>query len=287
MALLQDLLHDSGAVAFGSWQLGGSAGDWHTGVDDSESIAALHAFIDGGGRCIDTANVYGAGHSERLIAQAIQERSAAGKVDEGRLFVITKAGRAHGDVEAPLSDAPHGPQNYTYDALKASAEGSLARLAVSCLDCLQLHCPPTECLADGSPTFAALEKLKADDLIATWGVSVETCEEALLAIAQPGCSCVQLIFNIFRRKPLDAVFAAAAAKRVTLICRVPLASGMLAGTMDAAALAKLSPKDHRSYNRAGAAFDKVSVVAARLPRVLFRSSSLLLHHPLSLSLPPG
>lgn len=241
-------------VCFGAWQLGGQKGCWEHCRGDEESIAALHAYIDAGGNLIDTANVYGSGHSEVLIAKVFQERRDADKKDQ-HVYVITKAGRAHGDVETPLSKNPHSPENYTYDALLASVEGSLRRLQVEKLDLLQLHCPPKSVLEEGK-VFGDLNKLKEQGKIGYWGVSVETCEEALLAINQPNCASVQIIFNVFRHKPKEKVLSAAKSSNVAIIARVPLASGLLSGKVDSAYVDSLSDKDHRVFNKSGACFDK-------------------------------
>lgn len=231
------------SVGVGTWAIGGAWGE----PDDEVSVAALHAALDDGINVIDTANIYSdagtVGRSERLIGRVLKERKDAGK--SGRVFVLTKAGR----------QGTHSPANYTYEALKAEAQGSLERLGVDALDLLQLHCPPREVL-DAGAAFAALQRIRDEDkLIREWGVSVETEEEALLCIAQPGCAAVQIIINAFRAKPLGKVLAAARDAGTALLARVPLASGLLTGKVDAAFVASLPPSDHRVFNRLGESFD--------------------------------
>eukprot|EP00047_Mylnosiga_fluctuans_P015274 m.44821 g.44821 ORF g.44821 m.44821 type:complete len:353 (-) comp5846_c0_seq1:95-1153(-) len=242
-------------VGFGAWQLGSAKGGEWTGVSQDGVVASLHEYLDQGGNFIDTANVYGAGLSEKTIATVLSERKAAGK-DTERIFVVTKAGRSHGDVEARLSDGPHGPANYTEEALTAAVDGSLRRLGVACLDLLQLHCPPTETVKAGE-VFETLRKLKAAGKIEHWGASVETVEEALLCIQQADCASIQIIYNALRLKPAEAFLPAALAANVGVIVRLPLASGILGkGHGLRAHIAGLPPTDHRVFNVSGAAFDK-------------------------------
>ena len=246
---------DVSTVGMGCWQIGGC---WSSASETATHTAALHAYLDAGGNFLDTANVYGGapdsdtfGWSETTIGAALAQRKAAGKPD-GRIFVATKAGRA------PTKAAPgaHGPERYTYEALSESLTGSAARLGVTCVDLLQLHCPPPEVLVDSSATFAALRRLVSEGRILHWGVSVETVDEAMLAIAQPDCASIQIIFNMLRTKPAQAFLPAAKAADVGTIIRLPLASGLLTGKVDAAYLAALEDGDHRKFNVGGAAFDK-------------------------------
>jgi aryl-alcohol dehydrogenase-like predicted oxidoreductase len=242
-------------IGMGCWQIGGS---WTLADDVDTHKDALHAYLDAGGNLLDTANVYGGdygsdtfGWSEKTIGEVLAERKAAGKAD-GRIIVATKAGRA------PTTAAPgaHGPARYTYEALSESLAGSAARLGVTCVDLLQLHCPPPEVLVDKSPTYDALRRLVSEGRILHWGVSVETVDEAMLAIAQPDCATIQIIFNMLRLKPARVFLPAAKAADVGTLIRLPLASGLLTGKVDAAYLSALDDRDHRKFNVAGASFDK-------------------------------
>lgn len=221
-------------IGFGAWGIGG--GQWG-GADDEESMAALHAAVDNGITLFDTADVYGDGLSERLIARLRKERSEP-------FHVITKAGRR-------LS--PHTADGYNAKNLTAFVDRSLANLAVDRLELVQLHCPPTE-VYSRPEVFAALDDLVAAGKIAHYGVSVEKVDEALAAIAYPGVASVQIIFNCFRLKPADLFLAEAARRNVAVIARVPLASGMLSGRFTPETV--FPADDHRSFNRQGEVFDK-------------------------------
>ena len=221
-------------IGFGAWAIGGTWGE----VSLADAKATLHAALDAGMTFIDTADVYGDGRSERVIAEVLAERGG------DRPFVATKAGRR-------LS--PHVAAGYTGANIETFVDRSLRNLRVDRLDLLQLHCPPTPVFADPE-MFAALEGLRAKGKIAHCGVSVETVDEALMAIRQPGVVSVQIIYNLFRVKPAQEFFRAAAAKGVAVIARVPLASGLLTGKMTAAST--FAANDHRSFNRHGEAFDK-------------------------------
>jgi aryl-alcohol dehydrogenase-like predicted oxidoreductase len=219
-------------VGLGTWQLGA---DWGS-VTESDALDVLHAAVDCGVTFLDTADVYGDGRSEQIIGRFLADRPGTDVV------VATKMGRRVVQV----------PENYTLANFRAWTDRSRANLGVDRLDLVQLHCPPT--LVYGSAAlYDALDTLIAEDRIAAYGVSVETCEEALSAIARPGVATVQIIFNPFRRKPLDQVMPAASAAGVGIIVRVPLASGLLAAryTVDTA----FASDDHRNYNRHGEAFD--------------------------------
>ncbi len=220
-------------VSFGAWAIGGSWGD----VDDDESLAALHHAIDLGVNFIDTADVYGGGRSERLIAQALAERSE-------EVYVATKAGRR-------LS--PHKAAGYTKENLTAFVEESLQNLQVEALDLVQLHCPPTAVYYQPE-TFAALDDLKRTGKIRHYGVSVEKVEQALKAIEYPGVETVQIIFNIFRQRPLELFFEQAQKRNIGVIVRVPLASGLLTGKMSRET--KFADDDHRQFNRHSESFDQ-------------------------------
>jgi aryl-alcohol dehydrogenase-like predicted oxidoreductase len=219
-------------IGFGAWAIGGSWGS----VDDDESIAALHAAIDGGVNFIDTADVYGDGRSERLIAQALRERRE-------EIFVATKAGRRLN---------PHTAEGYNGENLTRFVERSLQNLQTDCLDLVQLHCPPTDAYYQPE-LFQAMDEMVTAGKIKQYGVSVEKVEEALKAIEYPGVSTVQIIFNIFRQRPAQLFFEQAQKRNVGVIVRVPLASGLLTGKMSRATT--FEADDHRHFNRKGEAFD--------------------------------
>jgi aryl-alcohol dehydrogenase-like predicted oxidoreductase len=220
-------------VGLGCWQLGS---DWGQ-VDEADAMGVLHAAVDAGVTFLDTADVYGDGRSEVLIGRLLAERPDAA------LTVATKMGRR--------AD-PQVPEAFTLAAFRDWADRSRANLGVEILDLVQLHCPPTAVFSDDR-VFDALDTLVAEQRIAAYGVSVETCEQALTAIARPDVATVQLILNVFRRKPLERVLPSALQAGVGIIARVPLASGLLSGKYDESTT--FAPEDHRTYNRQGAAFD--------------------------------
>ena len=220
-------------ISFGAWAIGGSWG----AVDDTESIAALNRAIDLGVNLIDTADVYGDGHSERLIAGVLKRRSE-------HVYVATKAGRRLN---------PHLPEGYNATNLTAFVERSLNNLGTEALDLLQLHCPPTP-VYDTPAVFGALDDLQRAGKIRAYGVSVETVEEAEKALAYPGVQSVQIIFNMFRLKPADRFFALAQQHRVGILARVPLASGLLTGKIGPQS--SFAEDDHRNFNRYGQQFDR-------------------------------
>jgi aryl-alcohol dehydrogenase-like predicted oxidoreductase len=205
-------------------------------VDDGESLRALHAAIDAGMNFIDTADVYGDGRSERLVARLRKERKEA-------LVVATKAGRR-------LS--PHTADGYNLANLRGFVERSLKNLETDAVDLLQLHCPPPAVFARPE-VFGALDELKREGKIRHYGVSVETVDEALASLKYPGVQSVQIIFNMFRLKPAEKFFDEAKKARVGILARVPLASGLLTGKMTAATT--FGDDDHRKFNRHGEAFD--------------------------------
>ena len=220
------------SISFGAWAIGGS---WGT-VDDTESMAALHRAIDMGVNFIDTADVYGMGRSERLVAQLRKERSET-------IYVATKAGRRLN---------PHTAFGYSAANLSAFVEDSLRNLSTDCLDLLQLHCPPTEVYYTPE-VFDALDHLVTLGKIRYYGVSVQKVEEGLKAIEYPNVQTVQIIFNCFRQRPAGIFFEQARAKQVGILARVPLASGLLTGRLTANS--QFATDDHRNFNRAGQAFD--------------------------------
>jgi aryl-alcohol dehydrogenase-like predicted oxidoreductase len=219
-------------ISFGAWAIGGSWGS----VDDTDSLAALNAAIDCGVNFIDTADVYGMGRSERLIAQLKRDRKSG-------IVVATKAGRR-------LS--PHTADGYNAVNLTRFIEDSLRNLATDCLDLVQLHCPPTD-VYYRPEVFGALDRLVEAGKLRYYGVSVERVEEALKAIEYPNVQTVQIIFNCFRQRPAELFFAQAKHKHVGILARVPLASGMLSGKLTRDS--QFAADDHRQFNRHGEAFD--------------------------------
>jgi aryl-alcohol dehydrogenase-like predicted oxidoreductase len=228
----QRLGREVGVVGLGCWQLGA---DWGR-VDDADALALLHAAADTGVTFLDTADVYGDGRSESLVGRFLRGRG------DDRLVVATKMGRRAAQV----------PENYTRENFRAWNDRSRANLGMDTLDLVQLHCPPTP-VYSRDEVYDALDELVTEQRIAAYGVSVETADEALTAIARPGVVSVQIILNAFRQKPLERVLPAAAAAGVAIIARVPLASGLLSGRYTAAT--EFPADDHRTYNRHGEAFD--------------------------------
>jgi aryl-alcohol dehydrogenase-like predicted oxidoreductase len=218
-------------VGLGTWQLGA---DWGN-VDDDDALAVLDAAVGSGVNFFDTADVYGDGRSEQLIGRYLKTNSA-------ETFVATKMGRRTDQV----------PENYTLDNFRAWTDRSRRNLGVDRLDLVQLHCPPTPIFSSDA-VYDALDTLVAEDRIANYGVSVETCAEALEAIARPGIASVQIILNAFRLKPLEQVLPAGLDAGVGIIARVPLASGLLSGRYTKQST--FGADDHRNYNRDGGAFD--------------------------------
>ena len=220
-------------ISFGAWAIGGSWGD----VSDQDSLAALHAALDGGVNFFDTADVYGDGRSERLMAKLKKERKE-------KFYIATKAGR-----RLPAQT----PEGYTRKNLTAWIERSLKNLNTDTIDLLQLHCPPTE-VYYMPEVFCILDDLVQTGKLRHYGVSVEKIEEALKAIEFPNVQSVQVIFNIFRQRPADLFFTEAQKKKVGILARVPLASGLLSGKITRAR--KFAKDDHRAFNRHGEAFDR-------------------------------
>jgi aryl-alcohol dehydrogenase-like predicted oxidoreductase len=222
-------------MGFGSWAIGGDA--WGR-TEDNQAVAALHKAIDLGVNFIDTADVYGDGHSEQLIAQARKQYSE-------RLYIATKLGRR---LSPHVAAAYNNRQNLT-----GFVERSLRNLDVEAIDLMQLHCPPTS-VYDMPEVFGILDDLVQQGKIRYYGVSVEKVEEALKAITYPNVQSVQIIFNMFRLKPAERFFAAARERNIGVIVRVPLASGLLTGkfTRDT----QFAATDHRNFNRHGESFDQ-------------------------------
>ncbi|MCR4511970.1 aldo/keto reductase [Aeromicrobium sp. 50.2.37] len=219
-------------VGLGTWQLGADWGD----VSRDDARAVLDAAVDSGVTFLDTADVYGDGRSEQAIADF---RRARPDLD---LTVATKMGRRLDQV----------PENYVMDNFRAWTDRSRSNLGVDTLDLVQLHCPPSAVVTDDE-VYDALDTLVSEGVISAYGVSVETCDQALAAIARPGVATVQIILNAFRLKPLDEVLPAARAAGVGIVARVPLASGLLSGRYTVETT--FAEDDHRSYNRQGEAFD--------------------------------
>ena len=221
------------AVGFGAWAIGGAWGK----VDDAESLAALRKAAEFGVNFFDTADVYGDGHSERLIAQLRCEQ-------KGKIYVATKAGRRLN---------PHTAESYNRKNLTAFVERSLKNLDTETIDLLQLHCPPIE-VYYSPEVFGILDDLVKAGKIRYYGVSVEKVEEALKAIEFPNVQSVQLIFNIFRQRPSELFFEQAKKRKVGILARLPLASGMLTGKLKPDST--FAPDDHRQFNRHGERFDR-------------------------------
>jgi aryl-alcohol dehydrogenase-like predicted oxidoreductase len=219
-------------ISFGAWAIGGAWGPVH----DADSLDALRAAVDEGINFIDTADVYGDGRSERLIAQVLKER-------RDRIYVATKAGRRLD---------PHLAAGYSRTNLTSFIERSLKNLHVEALDLVQLHCPPTE-IYYRPEVFGVLDDLIKAGKMRYYGVSVEKVEEAIKALEFPNVQCVQIIFNIFRQRPAELFFELAKKRQVGILARVPLASGLLTGKMTAAIT--FAEDDHRNFNARGEAFD--------------------------------
>jgi len=221
------------AVSFGAWAIGGAWGD----VADKESLAALRRALDVGVNFFDTADVYGDGRSERLLARLRKERREP-------FYVATKAGRRLD---------PHEAAGYNRRNLEAFVERSLRNLETEAIDLLQLHCPPAPVFYQPE-VFGVLDDMVKAGKLRHYGVSVEKVEEGLKAIEYPGVQSVQIIFNIFRQRPSELFFGEARRRRVGILARLPLSSGMLTGKFDRAS--SFEPSDHRAFNRHGEAFDR-------------------------------
>ena len=219
-------------ISFGAWAIGGAWGD----VSEENALAALNKAIDSGVNFIDTADVYGDGRSERLIARLRKSRKE-------EIVVATKSGR-----RLPRQTV----EGYSRQNLTAWVEDSLRNLSTEAVDLLQLHCPPTE-VYYRPEIFGVLDDLVKAGKIRYYGVSVEKVEEALKALEFPNVQTVQIIFNCFRQRPAELFFLRAKEKQVGILARVPLASGMLTGKMRHES--SFAANDHRNFNRHGEAFD--------------------------------
>ncbi|MBY0096874.1 aldo/keto reductase [Mesobacillus maritimus] len=219
-------------VSFGTWAIGGAWGK----TNDEEALKSLDRAIGEGVNFFDTADVYGDGHSEELLAKATK-----GKEDE--IAVATKFCRA-GDI--------FSKENYSEETVRNYCESSLKRLNREAIDLYQIHCPPLEILQDGA-VFEVLDKLKQEGKIRHYGVSVETVEEGLLCLQNPNVSALQVIFNMFRQKPLEELLPKAKQQNVGILVRLPLASGLLTGKFTKDHV--FEQDDHRSFNENGEAFN--------------------------------
>lgn len=220
-------------IGFGAWQIGGSWGE----VSEADGRAALNAALDAGMTFIDTADVYGDGRSEKIIAEVLKARGGT------RPMVASKAGRRLN---------PHVADGYTKANIEAFIDRSLKNLEIDSLDLVQLHCPPTD-VYYRQEMFEGLEEIRKAGKIKHYGVSVEKVEEALKAIEYPGVVSVQIIFNMFRQRPAGLFFQEAKRRNVAVIARVPLASGLLSGKITANT--QFAAEDHRNFNRNGEVFD--------------------------------
>jgi aryl-alcohol dehydrogenase-like predicted oxidoreductase len=230
-----------GEVGLGTWQLGGGWGE----VTDETAMATLRAAIASGTTLLDTADVYGMGRSETLIGAFRRECCTP-------LYIATKLGRF---------SPPGWPANFTRAGVRGHVEASLRRLGMDALDLVQLHCVPTAVMRQGE-IFAHLRELKTEGKILDFGASVESMDEALICVEQEGVAALQIIFNLFRQKPVATLFAAAQKKQIALLVRLPLASGLLGGKMTAATT--FPADDHRNFNRDGQQFN-VGETFAGLP----------------------
>ncbi|HWJ80231.1 MAG TPA: aldo/keto reductase [Niallia sp.] len=219
-------------VSFGTWAIGGSWGK----TNDEEALKALDRAIDAGVNFFDTADVYGDGHSEELLAKVTKGK-------EDKIYIATKFCRA-GDI--------YSKENYTMDQVRTYCENSLRRLNRDAIDLYQIHCPPKEILKDGS-VFEVLNILQQEGKIRNYGVSVETVDEGLICLENPNVKALQVIFNVFRQKPLEVLFPEAQKKNVGILARLPLASGLLTGKFTKNHT--FAEDDHRKFNENGEAFN--------------------------------
>ena len=247
------------SISFGAWAIGGTWG----AVDDAESLRTLHRALDLGVNFFDTADVYGDGHSERLLARLRRERREP-------FWVATKIGRRAN---------PHDAQSYTRANLTAYVERCLRNLDVSAIDLLQIHCPPTDVFYMPE-VFGVFDDLVSAGKVRFYGASVERCEEGLKALEYPEIQSLQVVFNILRQRPAELLFPRALARKVGILARLPLSSGMLTGKLTSTT--QFHPDDHRAFNREGAAFSKGETFSG-----FDYEKSLALVEKLRRLLPPG
>jgi aryl-alcohol dehydrogenase-like predicted oxidoreductase len=221
------------SISFGAWAIGGTWG----AVDDRESLAALNRALDRGVNFFDTADVYGDGHSEKLLARLRRER-------RDPFYIATKAGKRL---------KPFVAEGFNRENLTAFVERSLKNLETPALDLLQLHCPPSDVYYQPE-VFGILDDLVSAGKVLFYGVSVERVEDALKAMEYPGVQSVQIIYNMFRQRPAELLFPEAKRRRVGILARLPLSSGLLAGKLTARSV--FTGDDHRQFNRNGEAFDR-------------------------------
>lgn len=220
-------------VSFGAWAIGGTWGE----LDDAEAMRCLHRALDLGVNFFDTADVYGDGHSERLLARLRRERRDA-------FWVATKVGRR---------SSPHIKESYTRENLTLYVERCLKNLEVSALDLVQIHCPPTD-VYYMPEVFGVFDDLVKAGKVRYYGASIERVEEGLKALEYPELQSLQVVFNILRQRPAEHLLPRAAERQVGILARLPLSSGMLTGKLTRDT--RFHPEDHRAFNREGAAFDK-------------------------------
>lgn len=221
-------------IGLGTWQVGGK---WGEPFDENLADRIIQTAIDQGINFIDTADVYSDGLSEKAVGKALKKCT-------DKIYVATKCGRRI---------QPHINEGYTPEVLRAFVENSLQNLQLDCIDLIQLHCPPSE-VYDRPEIFDVFNSLKQEGKILALGVSVEKVDEALKAIEYNNVECIQIIYNMFRHKPDDTFMRIAKEKKIGVLARVPLASGLLSGKFSLDST--FGPDDHRSFNREGAAFDK-------------------------------
>ncbi len=227
-----DLGWNVSEIGMGCWAIGSEWGE----VSEVDAREVLRTSLDKGVNFFDTADVYGDGRSEKFVGELIKSTSE-------KIFVATKSGRRLN---------PHNAQGYNLKNIEEFIDRSLCNLGIECIDLLQLHCPPSE-ICPKKETYAMMDEIVKKGKIANYGVSVEKVSEAMDAIQFPNVKSIQIIFNIFRQKPSEFFFKEAARKKIAIIARVPLASGLLTGKMNSNSA--FPKNDHRNYNINGDAFD--------------------------------
>lgn len=220
-------------VSLGTWQLGG---EWGKSFTEKQAEELLHAAVDEGVNLLDTADKYGDGYSEKIVGKVIRERPE-------KIYIATKCGRKLD---------PHVPEGYNKENLRRFVDESLQNTKLETLDLLQLHCPPPG-IYKRNEVFETLDQLKQEGKIQHYGMSVETMEEAKMALEWPGVETLQVIFNMFRQRPIEELFPLVREKDIGILARVPLASGLLSGKMTGKE--NFDQKDHRNFNRKGDFFD--------------------------------